>query len=61
MAVKRGGGALSPLSGLICGILNPVGQGNFIFIRKKSWKPLAVATMAGKTSIIISYAGSCSL
>ena len=54
-------GALSPLSGLICEIVNSIGQGNFTFIRKRSWKPLAVATMAGQTSIIIIYAGSWSL
>ena len=32
MALRRG---LSPLSGLICAIVNSVGQGNFIFVRKK--------------------------
>ena len=54
-------GALSPLSGLICEIVNSIGQGNFTFIRKKSWKLLAVATMAGQPPIIIIYAGSWSL
>ena len=29
-------GALSPLSGLICEIINSVGQGNFTFVLKKS-------------------------
>ena len=29
-------GALGPLSGLICEIVNSVGQGNFTFVRKKS-------------------------
>ena len=33
MAVRA---ALSPLSGLICEIVNSIGQGNFTFIRKKS-------------------------
>ena len=54
-------GTLSPLSGLICEFVNLIGQGNFTFIRKKSWKTLAVATMAGQTSIIINHAGSWSL
>ena len=45
--------ALNPLLGLICEIVNSIGQGNFSFIRKKSWKPLTVATMAGQPSIII--------
>ena len=31
MAVRE---ELSPLSGLICEIVNPVGQGNVIFVRK---------------------------
>ena len=29
-------GALSPLSGVICEIVDSVGQGNFTFVRKKS-------------------------
>ena len=29
---------LSPLSGLICEVVNSVGQGNFTFFRKKSGK-----------------------
>ena len=29
-------GALGPLSGLICEIVNSVGQGNFTFVRKRS-------------------------
>ena len=32
--VARGG--LSPSSGLMCEIVNSVGQGNFTFVRKKS-------------------------
>ena len=43
----EGRGGLSPLSRLICEILNSVGQGNFTFVREKSgnfgnlwmWKP----------------------
>ena len=35
---------LSPLSGLICEIVNSVGQGNFTFF-KELQKPLARATM----------------
>ena len=52
MAVRRG---WRPLSGLICEIVNSVGQGNFTFVREKSGKsqgkvrefqtPMAVATM----------------
>ena len=43
--------ALSPLSGLICEIVNSVGQGNFTVVRKRQGKvrgfqkPLAVATI----------------
>ena len=33
MAVR---GALNPLPGLICEILNSVGQGNLTFVREKS-------------------------
>ena len=52
MAVR---GGWRPLSGLICEIVNSVGQGNFTFVREKSGKsqgkvrefqtPMAVATM----------------
>ena len=31
-------GGLSPSSGLMCGIFNQVGQGNFTFVRKNSGK-----------------------
>ena len=43
--------ALSPLSGLICELVNSVGQGNFTVVRKRQGKvrgfqkPLAVATI----------------
>ena len=48
MAVR---GGWRPLSGLICEIVNSVGQGNFTFVREKSGKSqgisntMAVATM----------------
>ena len=49
--VARGG--LSPSSGLMCEIVNSVGQGNFHTCQEKVrefQKPLAVATMIGKPS-----------
>ena len=51
-------GTLSPLSGLICEFVNLIGQ-EILHLSEKS--PLAVATMAGQTSIIINQAGSWSL
>ena len=41
MAVR---GGWRPLSGLICEIVNSVGQGNFTFVREFQ-TPMAVATM----------------
>ena len=44
MAVR---GALGPLLGLICEIVNSVGQGNFAFVRKKSGKKHGISETCG--------------
>ena len=44
MAVR---GAVNPLSGLICEIVNSVGQGNFTFVRKKSGKIQGISETSG--------------
>ena len=44
MAVR---GALGPLLGLICEIVNSVGQGNFRFVRKKSGKNHGISKTSG--------------
>ena len=44
MAVR---GAVNPLSGLICEIVNSVGQGNFTFARKKSGKIQGISETSG--------------
>ena len=59
MAVR---GGWRPLSGLICEIVNSVGQGNFTFVREKSgnfkhlwlWQPWSgPAQFALDTSVIV--------
>ena len=40
-------GALGPLSGLICEIINSVGQGNFTFVRKKAGKNHGISETSG--------------
>ena len=44
MAVR---GAVGPLSGLICEIVNSVGQGNFTFVRKKAGKNHGISETSG--------------
>ena len=44
MAVR---GGWRPLSGLICEIVNSVGQGNFTFVREKSWKSQGILNTYG--------------
>ena len=39
--------ALSPLSGLICEIVNSVGQGNFTVVRKKAGKSPGISETSG--------------
>lgn len=39
--------ALSPLSGLICEIVNSVGQGNFTVVRKKAGKSQGISETSG--------------
>ena len=44
MAVR---GGWRPLSGLICEIVNSVGQGNFTFVREKSGKSQGISNTYG--------------
>ena len=44
MAVR---GGMSPLPGLICETVNSVGQGNFLFVRKKSEKSQEISEISG--------------
>ena len=44
MAVR---GGWRPLSGLICEIVNSVGQGNFAFVREKSGKSQGISNTYG--------------
>ena len=42
-----GSRGLSPLSGLICEIVNSVGQGNFTFVKKKSGRSQGTSETSG--------------
>ena len=56
-----GSRGLSPLSGLICEIVNSAGQGNFTFVKKSQGKvkelqkPLAGATMLFFSIVFLTF------